>query len=435
MAYNIDRTLTSQQWFQDLEPNDKLLLMFIQHEIEYEGIWLINETMASYKLKIEVDIERFVKTVNRDRERFMFCDDGRRLFYIPWLWQNIAMVDGVLPLKCTTNTNLTIVKRLRMHEETSNWLTNMERSGKLVIFNDPKGLLENEISSKIKKEHNYKCSYCQSVFNDASLQIDHVHPVSRGGTNNTYNLTPACKKCNMEKSNRDPLQYLASKGIIPEGKLVESLKYLIHHNYIVGDLAKDFTSNFGTLTKSGRESAQTLNRVIPESEQILNRVREESEKPLNGVKLDSQVQLQKQYQSQSQIISTKDTAIKKNTPRTPTDQPDDLKEWLKLYGKETGHVDLVNYWQGLTPDEKQRVMNATRKLKKEPRFRTSPYYFLSRKEYEVPPEKDAVYSPPRSNLDRHGPVPDYGAAKERLAREAEQKRIEREAKQNQKENA
>jgi 5-methylcytosine-specific restriction endonuclease McrA len=43
-----------------------------------------------------------------------------------------------------------------------------------------------------------RCAYCGSV---GSLTIDHIVPVTRGGTNDMANLTFACKSCNSSKYN------------------------------------------------------------------------------------------------------------------------------------------------------------------------------------------------------------------------------------------
>lgn len=40
------------------------------------------------------------------------------------------------------------------------------------------------------------CAYCGDLAPD---QVDHVIPLSRGGTHDRANLVPACKPCNMDK--------------------------------------------------------------------------------------------------------------------------------------------------------------------------------------------------------------------------------------------
>lgn len=41
--------------------------------------------------------------------------------------------------------------------------------------------------------------------------VDHVMPISRGGSNLIENLVPACCKCNAEKSNMTASEYMESK--------------------------------------------------------------------------------------------------------------------------------------------------------------------------------------------------------------------------------
>ena len=41
------------------------------------------------------------------------------------------------------------------------------------------------------------CAYCGAP--DVRLELDHIHPRSRGGSDSPDNLTPACKRCNTSK--------------------------------------------------------------------------------------------------------------------------------------------------------------------------------------------------------------------------------------------
>lgn len=51
----------------------------------------------------------------------------------------------------------------------------------------------------ILREHNYQCHYCRQT---VRLTIDHVIPLSRGGTHVRENVVPACGPCNSKKGNR-----------------------------------------------------------------------------------------------------------------------------------------------------------------------------------------------------------------------------------------
>jgi 5-methylcytosine-specific restriction endonuclease McrA len=56
----------------------------------------------------------------------------------------------------------------------------------------------------IKKICNYQCSYCGSI---KDLTIDHIIPLSRGGTHSFSNLTCACRTCNEQKGDRTPEEW------------------------------------------------------------------------------------------------------------------------------------------------------------------------------------------------------------------------------------
>ena len=55
---------------------------------------------------------------------------------------------------------------------------------------------------KVLKRDRFTCTYCGITGADAELHVDHVIPLSKGGSNNIYNLTTACSSCNLRKSNK-----------------------------------------------------------------------------------------------------------------------------------------------------------------------------------------------------------------------------------------
>ena len=52
----------------------------------------------------------------------------------------------------------------------------------------------------VLKKHKYRCAYCKRQISRSSATIDHVVPLSRGGTNWITNIIPACLRCNQRKS-------------------------------------------------------------------------------------------------------------------------------------------------------------------------------------------------------------------------------------------
>ena len=52
---------------------------------------------------------------------------------------------------------------------------------------------------EVFKRDNFKCQYCGKSAPEVTLQIDHIKPVSKGGTNTIMNLITACVDCNYGK--------------------------------------------------------------------------------------------------------------------------------------------------------------------------------------------------------------------------------------------
>jgi CRISPR/Cas system Type II protein with McrA/HNH and RuvC-like nuclease domain len=53
-----------------------------------------------------------------------------------------------------------------------------------------------------------KCYFCDTPIAIDNIEIDHLIPVSRGGTNTYENLAGCCYFCNREKHNKTPSEYL-----------------------------------------------------------------------------------------------------------------------------------------------------------------------------------------------------------------------------------
>ena len=56
------------------------------------------------------------------------------------------------------------------------------------------------IRERILRRDGFICVYCHEQANT----VDHVQPISKGGTDEPDNLVAACGKCNSKKSNKLP---------------------------------------------------------------------------------------------------------------------------------------------------------------------------------------------------------------------------------------
>jgi len=57
-----------------------------------------------------------------------------------------------------------------------------------------------KLREQIAAEYNHTCAYCkiQTPFG----HVDHIKPISRGGTDDRRNLQYLCPKCNQSKANK-----------------------------------------------------------------------------------------------------------------------------------------------------------------------------------------------------------------------------------------
>jgi 5-methylcytosine-specific restriction endonuclease McrA len=70
-------------------------------------------------------------------------------------------------------------------------------------------LLGYEVREYLLNKWDRKCAYC-SVEN-VSLQVEHIRPRAKGGSNRISNLALACEKCNLKKGTQDIQDFLAKK--------------------------------------------------------------------------------------------------------------------------------------------------------------------------------------------------------------------------------
>ena len=68
-------------------------------------------------------------------------------------------------------------------------------------MNKRKGISK-KLRFEVFKRDSFTCQYCGRKAPDVLLEIDHIEPVSKGGTNDILNLITSCKDCNAGKSDR-----------------------------------------------------------------------------------------------------------------------------------------------------------------------------------------------------------------------------------------
>jgi 5-methylcytosine-specific restriction endonuclease McrA len=87
-----------------------------------------------------------------------------------------------------------------------------------------KGLSGTTPSAEIvSKRLNYfnGCCYCDRI---EDLTLEHLIPVSKGGTNQEHNLYGACKSCNSSKQSKNWINWYRKQTFYKQGREREILK-------------------------------------------------------------------------------------------------------------------------------------------------------------------------------------------------------------------
>lgn len=66
---------------------------------------------------------------------------------------------------------------------------------------------------RILKMQRHRCACCKKSLR-IGFEVDHIVPLSKGGTNFPKNIQLMTPSCNSSKYNRDPIEYMQSKGLL-----------------------------------------------------------------------------------------------------------------------------------------------------------------------------------------------------------------------------
>ncbi len=64
-----------------------------------------------------------------------------------------------------------------------------------------------DVRYRVLAAANGRCSLCGATSKERRIEVDHVVPRSKGGSNNVSNLQALCDECNRGKSNRDSTRF------------------------------------------------------------------------------------------------------------------------------------------------------------------------------------------------------------------------------------
>lgn len=86
-----------------------------------------------------------------------------------------------------------------------------------------KGTLTVEQWHDACRAFNFKCAYCGQ---EHKLTMDHVVPVSKGGSTEATNIIPACQSCNSSKCDKDVIEWYTAQPFYDKQRLENIFKFL-----------------------------------------------------------------------------------------------------------------------------------------------------------------------------------------------------------------
>ena len=66
----------------------------------------------------------------------------------------------------------------------------------------PRIPIPKEVRNYVFQRDKFQCQSCGKISAQTKLSIDHIIPLSRGGTNDISNLQTLCLTCNKRKTNK-----------------------------------------------------------------------------------------------------------------------------------------------------------------------------------------------------------------------------------------
>lgn len=172
-------------------------------------IWGAELTHRGQAIKANLDSHRAIRRNRRNR----------KTRYRPARFLNRKRQKGWLApsLQHQVDTTLTWVKKLIRYCPVTNIVQELVRFDLQKIENPEisgieyqQGELQGyEVREYLLEKWNRQCAYCGAK--DIPLQVEHIHPKAKGGTNRISNLCLACKPCNISKGIQDIKNFLLGK--------------------------------------------------------------------------------------------------------------------------------------------------------------------------------------------------------------------------------
>jgi 5-methylcytosine-specific restriction endonuclease McrA len=189
-----------------IDPGSKTTGIALVNDASGEVVWAAELLHRGEQIKRELDKRRAVR---RSRRR-------RKTRYRKPRFNNRRKRTGMLPpsLESRVCNVLTWVRRLMrlcqlsaISQELVRFDTQALDTPDIEGVEYQQGTLAGyEVRAYVLLKWNHHCAYCDA--REVPLELDHLHPRSKLGSNRVSNLVAACKPCNQRKGNQDVRDFL-----------------------------------------------------------------------------------------------------------------------------------------------------------------------------------------------------------------------------------
>ena len=126
-----------------------------------------------------------------------------------------------------------------------------------------------KLRHEVFKRDGYRCRECGSSKDETSLEIDHIVPVAKGGTNDIYNLQTLCRECNRMKH--------TDEWVGGETDLEVAKNELNNLNNILSELEDKLkqTTNDDKILDIKFKIKKIKNEYIPQTQDKINKLTQE----------------------------------------------------------------------------------------------------------------------------------------------------------------
>jgi 5-methylcytosine-specific restriction endonuclease McrA len=194
-----------------LDPGSKTTGIALVAEFEKRGrtvMWAGNLHHRGHAVKSNLDTRRALRRGRRSRNtRYRAPRFSNRTRPAGWLPP--SLLSRIANVRTWARRLLRAAPATSIQVETVRFDTQLMNDPDISGVQYQQGTLAGwELREYLLYRHGHRCAYCGGMSGDAVLEIEHVHPKSKGGSNRVSNLVIACQKCNAAKNNHLPAEWL-----------------------------------------------------------------------------------------------------------------------------------------------------------------------------------------------------------------------------------